>query len=238
MTYQIEEHTQNLEAAERSYRADLAALKDGDGRQLYNDDEHNQRVGNAYVAYQRAIREAGEAGAAEAAAARSELERLDVEREAADPLDALADADIARASARAPFLREDFATLPAAVLAHRAEAALAGHDRVQQTLVLRYGARRLARLEADRGIARNAESGEYGLTGTARDADEDRLAAAVERLRAKFADPGLAGRRAESERRAEAAAGLTSMAALAEHRLRTSGARPRAGIYTATGDRP
>lgn len=219
-----------LEAAEAKYQADIAGLKDGQGRQLYNDDEHAQRVGNAWITAHAAFRAAGDVAAAEAAEAADQIERADLEDRAFDPIGEMSDDRAARAASLAPFVREDFEALPADVLAHRVTRALDGYDPVRDALLLRYGLRYLERRAAEPRLGRAAD-GTPTPTGTPQDPAEERLAAALRKLRAQHDHSDLAQRRQAAQERADAAAGFSTRIALARYQWENRAIRPKAGVY-------
>jgi len=228
MSNATEQAAAALEAAKATYQRDLGALVDGQGNRLYADREHERRELSIWSAYRDAIKATGEVAAAEARAAHDEMRQLD-EKASADPLAQLWTVDLPRANAMAPFVAEDYRDVSADQLAPRAEAALAGTNRVEQALHVRYGRRYFDRLDAERGQdgLPEAVNGHFVPRGPApRTAGQARLEAAVRALAETFSDPDDARRRTEAEARRDAAGALAAAAMMAEYNLETYGARP------------
>jgi hypothetical protein len=127
-----------IENAAERFRAQAARLLRPDGSRLYSDQEHEQRAAALLAEYD----ETGAAVTEEIDRAVAEAQAELVKLEGSDPLDALTEAELARANARRAFVSEDAEALPAHQLAPRVRAVLAGDDKAELVLWARYLARR------------------------------------------------------------------------------------------------
>ena len=176
-----------VERALATYERETARLLTPDGRRLYTDDEHERRESEL-----RATRDAAIA-AAEAAAAQlmREAETALAVLDHRDPIDALAPAELEKASARRVFVAEDAERLPLGELTARLRGALDADDRALLYLWTRYGARR---------VEREQEQGRGARTHT----DLPALLTALREAEGRFTDPAARQRAQEQHASARA----------------------------------
>lgn len=141
-----------LTRAERDLETAYSAFKLGtarlykDGKPLYNPDEHLVRSKALLAEFTAEVGDVIKTVREQEAAAAA----LEAEAKGFDPLlDTMSDADLARAIPLATFIREDAETLPITDLADRLAAVVAGGDKVQKLLYLRYVGRRMERERND-----------------------------------------------------------------------------------------
>ena len=145
------EHQRRVRQATRDYERGKAALFDQQGRPIYVD--HDTRLTALERALDRALAEAHDA----VNAVRATAVAIEQAEEHADPAGRLTEAELARANARALFVREDAERLPLDQLATRLRQALAGDDRALVFLLLRYGQ---ARFDAEQQTERRRSPAE------------------------------------------------------------------------------
>jgi hypothetical protein len=183
--------TSRLDRAAESFEEGKARLFDQQGRQIYSDEQHQERMAALLDKLDTNLTTITEAATTAIEKAEADLEKL----EGADPFDKLTADQKQAASTRAVFVKEDCETLPATELVKLARAALAGGDKVRIYLYGRYLSRRIAPVGADGMPNVRARAGSTDLE----------LLAVVRELNAVFDDGDRTDKRREVERRISSA---------------------------------
>lgn len=183
----MEYTTTEIDRAADQFRAGEQALLRPDGTRKYGDEEHTEHVQALLAAFDRT----GEAAVQHADAVIAESERTVHALAHGDPTDRLGADDLARANAKALFVREDCETLPLSEIAERCKVALASTDTAATFLLSRYARKRG---EAVLAALRNGTRMSSEDTAALRDLD-----GVLKQLDTKIADPHAASKRTKAE---------------------------------------
>lgn len=190
--------TNDIDRAADRFRAEEGRLLRPDGTRRYSDEEHAERVAALLADFDTTARAAHDHAETTIAEAERTLHTL----AHGDPLDRLTADELARANAKALFVREDCESLPLPELAERCRVALAGGDRAAQLLHGRYATRRArAMQEAAREGGRRLPDSDLAAL---RDLDT-----VLREMDAALADPKAKARRERAEASVKEARALT-----------------------------
>lgn len=189
--------TADIDRAADRFRADEAKLLRPDGTRRYSDEEHAERVAALLADFDTTANAARD----HAEAAIAEAERTLHTLEHSDPVDRLTADELARANAKALFVREDAEMLPLPELTERCRVAAASGDRVAQLLYGRYATRRARTMQA----AAHERGGRLPDSDLAALRDLDSV---LREMNTALADPQAKAKRAKAEAARAAAQSL------------------------------
>jgi hypothetical protein len=189
MREQFPSETSRLDRAVEAFEEGKARLFDQQGRQIYSDEQHQERLASLLGKLDTSLATISEASEAAITKARTDLVKL----EGADPYDKLSAEQQAKAATRQPFIREDVATLPPPEVARRARASIATGDKATAYLWHRYIGQRLSPADAD-GMPRARSGG-----------NDIELMTVLRELGALFGDEARAEKRRAIEQRISSA---------------------------------
>jgi hypothetical protein len=162
----MESATKSIGTAAAAFEQAKAKLYDGNGQPIFAPEALDKRLTEALTPLQAATAMATSIAKTNAQWAVSRREALIYSDPAAD----LAPADLAAASQRATFVREDVQNLSFSELAARVRAAVANTDRVGVFLLARYGLQKIRDLEEQQRSGRPLDP--YATRGLTEAVDE------------------------------------------------------------------
>lgn len=137
-----------VEQAVAKFNEGKAALLGSNGQPRFVPDEHGRQMAALQATLQSAVD--SEVTTAESAIQTTQAKIVAIQ--ARSPLDALSQAELQRANERAQFVKEDLSSMPLDALAGRLKTMLAGEDKADLFLFVRYLP---SRIEAENKTARS-----------------------------------------------------------------------------------